>query len=136
MRKLDTWVDYLAVAAIAAVVVAILVFVTASCTPQSTMPFDPSRKQSSEELELQQIKSVMPAGMADPYSGMDCLDYVEYRIAYCEATYQCTIRQYRALKRDLVRLNKSYTSQCLYSKEHIQGVFRAMRPRGRNPMGN
>ena len=106
-----------------------------SCTPLSTVPFDPSRKQSTEEIELAQLKSFMPAGMEDPYSGMDCMEYVEYQIAYCEATYQCTPRQYNAFKRDLSRLRKSYTSQCLYSKEHIQEVFRAMRPRPRRGLG-
>ena len=102
--------------------------IATSCTPLSTVPFDPSRKQSAEEIELAQIKSLMPAGIEDPYSGMDCVEYVEYQIAYCEATYQCTLRQYRAFRRDRARLKKSSRSQCLYSKEHIQEVFRAMRP--------
>ena len=119
MKKLDTWVDYLAVAVIAAAVLAILVSITA-CTPQSTVPFDPSKKQDVAE---EQKKTIVP-GAGAPFSGMDCLKQVEYQIAYCEATQACTSMLYNRLRRAARRLDKGYRSQCLYSEDHIKELYR------------
>ncbi len=107
-----------------------IILFLAACTPLSTIPFDPTKSKTSEEIAQAQIKALMPVGMKAPYSGMDCDKYVEYQIAECEATFRCSTWRYRQLKRDLQRLKKSYNSQCLYSKYHIDQVFRVMGRRG------
>ena len=132
MKKLDTWVEYLAVAVIAAVVLAVLVSITASCTPQSTVPFDPSKKQDVAE---EQRKTIVP-GAGAPFSGMDCLKQVEYQIAYCEATQACTSMLYSRLRRAARRLDKGFRSQCLYSEYHIKELYRHFGGhQRRRPMG-
>lgn len=113
------------------VCLAVLLLGATACTPQSTRPFEPTKKVNVEE---EQRKSIVPGGA--PFSGMDCLKQVEYQIAYCEATLSCSSMQYKRLKRAARRLNKGFRSQCLYSKDHIQEVYRHMQRQRRNsPMG-
>ena len=122
-----------------ALAVLIVVFVAAlfailalGCTPQSTVPFDPSKKQDVAE---EQRKTIVP-GAGAPFSGMDCLKQVEYQIAYCEATQACTSMLYNRLRRAARRLDKGYRSQCLYSEDHIKELYRHFgRQQRHRPMG-
>ena len=113
-------------------IAAILVYFALSCTPQSTVPFDPSKKQDVAE---EQRKTIVP-GAGAPFSGMDCLKQVEYQIAYCEATQACTSMLYNRLRRAARRLDKGYRSQCLYSEDHIKELYRHFgRQQRHRPMG-
>lgn len=93
----------------------------------STMPFDPTKKVTAEEIRQAQAKSLLPVGIKGPYSGMPCFEYIEYKIAYCEATLSCNPGQYKRLTRKIQRMSKIYSGKCYYSREHIEAIFRIMR---------
>lgn len=96
----------------------------AGCAPTSTIPFEPQKKVTTKELQLMQVKSQLPVGTKDPYSGMSCRAYVEYQIAFCEAALTCSAWQYRRYKRELRLMSKIYSGQCLYSPGHLREILR------------
>ena len=118
-------------AALATVILLVLIICTA-CTPLSTRPFEPTLTQ---DVAAEQRKTIVE-GKDAPHSGMDCRELIAYQIAYCEATLSCTAAQYNTLKRAARRLRGVSRSQCLYSKGHIQEVYRHMdSQRGTRPFG-
>jgi len=96
-----------------------------ACTPLSTKPFNPQKSKTTEEIVQAQLRAALPAGMKAPYSGMDCVKYVEYQIAECEVTLRCSSWRYRQLKRDWMRAKMMFNSRCYYSKDHIDQISRS-----------